>query len=72
MTKTSIWKRLLSLTLCLCLMATMVPGLTRKAEAGVGAFVGKAILKKGVELGLRFACSAASEMVASTGGDHRR
>ena len=66
MTKASIWKRLLSLMLCLCLMVTMVSGLTRKAEAGVAAFIGKAVAKKAVELGIRFACSAAGEMVASS------
>ena len=66
MTKASIWKRLLSLMLCLCLMVTMVSGLTRKAEAGFAAFIGKAVAKKAVELGIRFACSAAGEMVASS------
>ena len=66
MKKASLFKKVLSILLCLCMVLSLLPGLSPRADAAAGALIANAIGKKAVELGLRFACKAAGEMTAST------
>ncbi len=58
-------KKVISLLLVLCLTFSMAVMVIPTASAGVGEKIGK----KAIELGLRFACSAATELAAQAEDD---
>lgn len=62
-------KKLISILLVLCIAVTMTVIAIPNASAGIGTAIGKAVGKKALELGMRFACAASTQLAAQAEDD---